>query len=155
MTVHSENTIGWREWLALPDLNLPAIKAKIDTGAKTSALHAVDIQEFTRSHRPHVRFTVQPLHRKPDIRIRCEAEIFDRRRIKDSGGRSEERYIILTTVEAGTHRWKIQMSLSDRSNMMFPMLLGRDAVIDAGYQVDSRRSYSLGRRSAEVYLQAE
>lgn len=120
--------IGWREWLALPGLGLPAIKAKIDTGARTSALHAWKIEPFSEGGAPWVRFHMHPVQRRTDISIACLAPVVDRRMVRDSGGHAERRYVIESEVELGGQRWAIEITLTDRDTMRFRMLLGRQAI---------------------------
>lgn len=120
--------LGWEEWLALPDLGLPALKAKIDTGARTSALHAFDIEPFGPSSSPRVRFAVHPVPGRDDITVPCSARIADRREITSSNGDSELRYVIHAEAEMGGRRWPIEVSLTDRSQMAYRMLLGRQAL---------------------------
>lgn len=120
--------IGWREWLALPDLGLPAIKAKIDTGARTSALHAWMIEPFSEGGAPWVRFHMHPVQRRTDISAACVAPVADCRMVRDSGGHAERRYVIESDVELGGYRWPIELTLTDRDTMRFRMLLGRQAI---------------------------
>lgn len=120
--------IGWREWLALPDLGLPAIKAKIDTGARTSALHAWMIDPFSEGGAPWVRFYMHPVQRRTDISVACTAPVADCRMVRDSGGHAERRYVIESDVELGGYRWPIELTLTDRDTMRFRMLLGRQAI---------------------------
>ena len=124
----SELRIGWKEWVALPDLQIPAIKAKVDTGARTSTLHATRITPFTRASDRWVRFEVQPLRRRPGLRVQCEAPLLDVRDIKDSGGHVESRFVIETTLLIGQSRWPLTLSLTDRGGMLFRMLIGRTAL---------------------------
>jgi len=138
--------VGWREWVALPDLGIMAVKVKVDTGAKTSALHAFDIRSFTRAATQWVRFGLHPLSRREDIVIHCEAPVIDRRRVSDSGGHREERYVIATEIQLGGCRWPIEITLTNREDMQFRMLLGRTALVTAGLLVDPSRSYQTGRR---------
>lgn len=144
-------SVGWREWLSLPDLNIPAIKAKVDTGAKTSALHAFRMETFRKEDGEYIRFWIHPLRRKKDIQIVCEAKITDRRMVKDSGGHAEERYVIRTPVVAGDRRWPIEITLTSREDMMFRMLLGRSALSEGGFIVDPETSFVLGRGLRRSY----
>ncbi len=122
--------IGWQEWCALPTLHLPAIKAKIDTGAKTSALHASDIHAFHRQGKLYVHFTVHPIQRALKYETRCTAKVIDERTIMNSGGHKELRYVIMTNVMMGQMTWPIEITLTNRDPMSFRMLLGRDALKD-------------------------
>jgi ribosomal protein S6--L-glutamate ligase len=120
--------LGWEEWLSLPDLSLPTIKAKVDTGAKTSALHAFDIEPFGSASRPNVRFAVHPIPGNDTLIIPCSAPIIDRRDVISSNGESELRYVIETHLEVGGQRWPIEVTLTDRGSMAYRMLLGRQAL---------------------------
>jgi len=149
--VKSKKTmIGWREWLALPDLGIQAIKAKIDTGARTSALHTVGLETFRKGENLKVRFGVYPLQRRKDIAIYCVTDVFDRRRVTSSDGQSETRYVIQTSVSLGGLKWPIELSLTDRKSMRFRMLLGR-AAINGVAVVDPAKSYLSGRRLSKLY----
>lgn len=142
--------IGWREWVSLPSLGLPAIKAKIDTGARTSAIHAFDIERIKNdAGEDCVAFTVQPVQRDTTIIRRCEAPLIDIRSVTDSGGHKADRYFIQTDVQIGTHIRSIEMTLTQRNDMLFRMLLGRTAMVP-DIQVDPSRSFSLGRMSARA-----
>lgn len=137
--------LGWREWVALPALGLPRIKAKIDTGARTSALHAFKVDSFVRDDTEWVRFSMHPKQRRDDIETICEAAIKDRRIVRDSGGHAELRIVIETLLEVGEARWPIEISLTARDDMRFRMLLGRVAIRDRAI-VDPSRSYVASRR---------
>lgn len=121
-------TIGWREWLALPDLGLTRIKAKIDTGARTSALHAVALRPFKENHRERISFDIHPIQHNRDIVTTCVADVVDRRMVMDSGGHREERYVIYTPILLGGQIWPIEITLTERDTMLFRMLLGRSAI---------------------------
>ncbi|MBT8042717.1 MAG: ATP-dependent zinc protease [Kiritimatiellales bacterium] len=120
--------LGWREWCALPQLGIPAIKAKIDTGAKTSCLHTFCIEPYVENGIPHVRFKVHPLQKNEQLVIECSAAVKDEREVTDSGGHKEMRYIIETPVRIGDKERLIEMSLTNRDTMHFRMLLGRRAM---------------------------
>lgn len=130
--------IGWMEHLDLPVLGLRQIKAKIDTGARTSALHATKIQTFTRDDKEWVRFQVKPDGRTPKVWV--EAPVYDRRDIKNTSGIPEERIIIRTKLKLIDRSWMISVSLTDRSNMRFPMIVGRTALKNHNIAVHTRRS---------------
>lgn len=143
--------IGWREWLSLPELNIPAIKAKLDTGAKTSTLHAFRMETFKQEDGEYIRFWIHPLRRKRGTQIVCEAKITDKRMVRDSGGHAEERYVIRTPVVAGDRKWPIEITLTSREDMMFRMLLGRSALSEGGFVVDPETSFVLGRTLRRSY----
>ncbi len=142
--------MGWEEWLSLPDLGVPAIKAKVDTGARTSALHAHDIEPFGPIDAPLVRFTVAPRARRSDIEIACSAKIVDRRDVMSSNGESERRYVILTRVAMGEREWPIEMTLTNRSSMSYRMLLGRQAIMSDMF-VDPASSFRQPKLSYKIY----
>jgi hypothetical protein len=138
-------TLGWREWVGLPDLRLPLIKVKVDTGARTSTLHAFYVEAFRRGGEDCVRFGVHPLQKRSDIEVYCEAQVLDCRSVSDSGGHRERRYVIRTELEICGRSWPIDLTLTNREDMLFRMLLGRTAI--AGYGiVDPARSFVGGRR---------
>jgi len=145
--------IGWREWLALPQLGIPEIKAKIDTGARTSALHAYFVEPFREQERELVRFGVHPLQKRRDIEIICTCPVKDYRQVSDSGGHQEMRYVIETEIQLGRHSWPIEITLTNRDNMKFRMLLGRTAL--TGALVTPDQSYFFGRPKRYDPLPAE
>lgn len=118
--------IGWREWLSLPELGIPQIKAKIDTGARTSALHAFALELV--DGRNKIRFDIHPLQHDTSIVKTCFAEVVDKRLVTDSGGHQEERYVILTPITLAGRTWPIEITLTEREDMLFRMLLGRNAL---------------------------
>ncbi len=120
--------IGWREWVALPEFSDMRIKAKIDTGARTSAIHAFRIQPFDRDDEPWVSFELHPAQRDASTRVTCEARVVDRRRIRSSNGKTEWRYVIKTTLEMAGIRWPIELTLTRRDEMGFRLILGRTAL---------------------------
>ncbi len=130
MTETSAFTLGWEEWGALPALGLPALKIKVDTGAKTSALHAFDIEPFGKADDPKVRFNIHPVPGREDITISCSADVVDRREVTSSNGETELRYVISTEMQMGERSWPIEITLTNRTNMAYRMLLGRQAIRD-------------------------
>lgn len=137
-------TLGWREWLSLPDLGLPAIKAKVDTGAKTSALHAFELSPHRQGGREYVRFLMHPLQTSLMTVVECQALLLDQRQVTDSGGHKEMRYVIETTLELAGQRWPIELTLTNRDQMRFRMLLGRQAMLSRAV-VDPSVSYLCGK----------
>ena len=143
--------IGWREWVALPDLNLPAIKAKVDTGALTSALHAFLIEPYSEDGRNMLRFMIHPIQHNQDFAVECHCPVLDQREVTDSGGHTEMRYVIKSDVVIGDSRWPIELTLTNRDTMAFRMLLGRRAMVDR-YLVDPAASYINGKlRPRKLY----
>ena len=139
--------LGWREWAALPDLGIPRIKCKVDTGARSSALHAFYLEPFRGRGRDRIRFGIHPLQRRIDRECVCTADVLDQRIVTDSGGHREKRYVIETTVVVGSTAWPIEIPLTDRDTMRFRMLLGRTA-INKRYLVNPASSYLAGKPSA-------
>lgn len=136
--------IGWREWVALPDLGVTRIKAKIDTGARSSALHAFDLEHFRRRGHDMVRFAIHTLQRSSKRVIIAEAEMMDERIVRSSNGVHALRPVILTRVELLGESWPIELTLASRDEMGFRMLLGRQAV-RGRFLIDPGRSYLAGR----------
>lgn len=136
--------IGWREWLSLPDLGIPRIKAKIDTGARSSSLHAYDIEHFQQEGCSLVRFKVHPIQRREQMEVCCVAEVHDIRGVRSSSGEPTERIVIQTTTSWMNQEWTIDLTLADRSQMGFRMLIGREAM-RGRMLVDPGRSYFGGR----------
>ena len=142
---NSRLTLGWREWLSLPELGVPWIKVKLDTGARSSALHAFDLERFRRADADWVRFVVHPLQRDTQRTIGAEGRLIDERVVRNSGGREELRPVIETGIELLGRRWPIELTLTRRDVMGFRMLLGRQALRGRAV-VDPGRSYLAGRR---------
>lgn len=120
--------LGWEEWVSLPGLGLPAMKAKVDTGARSSSLHAFTVEPFGPSAKPKVRFGVHPIPERPDIEVYCSADVLDKRDVTSSNGETEKRWTVQTDLEIDGQRWPIILTLSDREGMNFHMLLGRQAL---------------------------
>lgn len=137
-------TIGWREWVVLPDLGIERIKAKIDTGARTSALHAFEVKAFRDRGVRMVRFLVHPLQKRTDVVKECVAEVVDRRWVTDSGGHKAKRYVIVSRIRLAGQEWDTEFTLTGRDTMKFRMLLGRTAMAHR-FVVDPGASYLHGR----------
>jgi len=144
-------TVGWREWLALPELGVSRIKAKVDTGARTSALHAFNVRPFMEGGVQRVEFNVHPRQRNNDTKMTCVADVADQRTVKDSGGHKEDRWVISTLLVIGPHSWPIEITLTNRDNMKFRMLLGRTALKNRAL-VNSSRSYLVGKKRSAKNL---
>ncbi len=142
--------LGWEEWIALPDLGLPAIKAKVDTGARTSALHAYFVEPVGTKRHPRVRFGVHPIPRRADVEIVCTAPVVDQRDVTSSNGDREKRYVISTPIRIGDRQWEIEVTLTNRDAMSYRMLLGRQA-IDEGILVDPAASFRQPRLRYKLY----
>lgn len=136
--------IGWREWVALPDLGVEAIKAKVDTGARTSAIHAFSMSRFQRDGRDWVRFTVHPRQRDAHTSVEVEVPIAGQRVVRNTSGRQERRLYIVTQVSLLGRSWPIELTLARRDEMGFRMLLGRSA-IRRRFVIDPGRSFVAGK----------
>jgi len=120
--------VGSEEWCAISGLSIPAIKARIDSGARTSSIHAFNIQPFKKNGEAWISFEVHPIQQNRSTIIRTEAEVYDRRVVKSSSGDAEKRYVIKTQLNLGDESWEIEVTLSNRDSMGYRMLLGREAM---------------------------
>lgn len=143
-------TLGWVEWVALPELGLPAIKAKVDTGARTSALHAFEVEPFGPAESPMVRFGIHPIPGRMDVVIYCSAPEIDRREVISSNGEREMRPVIATHITVGERTWPIEITLANREAMTYRMLLGRQA-IRGDIRVDPAAAYLQPKLSYRLY----
>lgn len=143
-SAQNPDTLGWREWLAIPELGISRIKAKVDTGARSSCLHTRGLEIYEAPDGRRVRFSVHPLPKKPDLVATCDLPLVDCRRVRDSGGHEEERPFILVPIVLGPHVWEVEFSLTSRDNMKFRMLLGRTAM-KGRFLVNPTLSYLFGK----------
>jgi hypothetical protein len=141
--------VGWREWVALPELGVEHIKVKVDTGARTSALHAFSIKPFKKEGKHWLNFDLHPLQNRGDLVIKCQAEVKDIRWVTDSGGHRERRYVIITPLILGGKFWPIEITLTNRDNMRFRMLLGRTAIHNR-LLVNPAASYLAGKYKGKL-----
>lgn len=123
-----EIKIGWQEWCHFDQLGIVAIKAKVDTGAKTSCIHAVNIKPYTCNDKYFVKFDTYPLPKRPNFHIHCQAPVVDYRYVMSSTGHREKRYVIRSKMRLSDHSWEVDITLTDREPLSFRMLLGRDAM---------------------------
>lgn len=142
-------TVGWREWVAFPEIGLPAVRAKVDTGAATSSIHAHAIERYMDGGAPYVRFGVHPFFRKNHkLDVTCEAPIVDERGVRSSSGHTADRIVIGVVFRLGVRsdapEWPVEVTLADRLRMRFPMLLGREAM-KGRVHVDPGASFLLGQ----------
>lgn len=142
-----KKVIGSEEWCSLPELALPAIKARVDSGAKTSSIHAFNINSFRRDGKLWVSFEVHPLQNNRHTVIRCESPVVDKRAVKSSSGVSETRYVISSPLKLGDEVWDVELTLANRDSMGYRMLLGREAMGDR-LLIDPSHSFCLGNKSA-------
>jgi len=146
---HSSTVAGWREWVSLPDAGVPWLKAKLDTGARSSAIHAFDVHEVTRDDQAWVRFSIHPWQRSQEDAVEVELPVHDRRSIRSSTGHLQERYVVLMDIVLVGRRVTAEVTLSSRDEMGFRMLVGREA-LRQGFLIDSGRSYQGGRPERAV-----
>jgi hypothetical protein len=142
--------LGWREWVALPDLKVAEIKAKIDTGARSSALHAFAIEPYRKGGQRWVMFAIHPVQKCCEVSMECHAQIKDRRLVMDSGGHKQRRYVIETQMILGQSVIRAEMTLTPRDSMRFRMLLGRTAM-STRFIIDPNASYLQGQPDALEY----
>lgn len=129
--------IGWREWVGLPDLGVRSIKVKVDTGARSSSLHVFDLENFERDGEKWVRFCIHPVQRRSEQSVDAEAKVLEYRSVRSSSGKATMRPVIVTSVSLLGITWPVELTLANRDEMSFRMLLGREAfrgrfVVDAG-----------------------
>lgn len=134
--------IGWREWVSLPELGLPVIKAKVDTGAKTSSLHAFNVEPYYERGRLRVRFQIHPLKSR-QLLVTCHADVVDYRAVSDSGGHRERRYVVHTMLKIGELEFPIELTLANRESMQHKMLIGRAAMKQL--MIDPTATFLLGK----------
>ena len=145
MNIGTKVVVGAEEWCMFSTLGVPAIKARVDSGAKTSSIHAFNIQTFKRDNNPWVSFEIHPLQQNRTTTIRCEAPVIDRRNVKSSSGESEKRFVIKVPMQLGDHEWDVELTLTNRDSMGYRMLLGREAMNNR-ILVDPSESFLLGDR---------
>ncbi|MDD5319762.1 MAG: ATP-dependent zinc protease [Methylococcales bacterium] len=136
--------LGWREWVGLPEFNITQIKAKVDTGARSSALHAFIIDPYRKGGQRWIMFAIHPLQRRTDVSIECHAPIKDRRLVSDSGGHKQRRYVIETRLILGQSLITAEMTLTNRDTMLFRMLIGR-TTMNNRFIIDPSASYLQGK----------
>lgn len=146
---YSSTLTGWREWASLPGIGVPWIKAKIDTGAQTSALHAGNITPFERDGADWVRFTVQPWQEGTLDEVEVELPIHDRRTVRSSSGHTQDRLVVVMDLGLVGRTVMAEVTLTDRDEMVFRMLIGREA-LKQGYIVDSGASFLGGKPPAKT-----
>lgn len=135
--------VGWREWVSLPLLGVERVLAKVDTGARSSCLHAFNVREISGGESPTIAFDIHPLHADDSLVIRCTSDLLEYRQIKSSNGEQEERPVVRVIMQLKGKQWPIDLTLTNRDAMGFRMLLGREA-IRGRFVVDPGRSYLQG-----------
>lgn len=149
--MRAKTIIGWREWVGLPELGAPGVRAKIDTGAKTSSIHAYGIKQLTRDGQPWVSFKLHPLQRRREPEVACTVPILEQREVTSSNGVTQLRFVIKTPLVMGPYTFDIELTLTRRDAMGYRMLIGREALTGL-FIVDSAGSYAFGEhREAEFY----
>jgi hypothetical protein len=141
--------IGWREWVSLPELGIRTIKAKVDTGARSSSLHAFDLEEFDRNGERWIRFRVHPVQRNAAETVETEARILEYRRVRSSSGKASRRPVIMTKLSLLEKTWTVELTLANRDQMGFRMLLGREA-FRGRFLVDAGKSYYAGKPARKM-----
>lgn len=144
--------IGWKEWFSLDSIGLPAIKGKIDTGAKTSSLHAFNIENFYIEDVEYVKFDIHPLQKNKQLFRSCIARVIDQRMVSDSSGKKEKRFVIKSDIRIGGVKFRIELTLTNRDTMAFRMLLGREAIKQAKMLVDISKSFLQGVKKRKEIL---
>jgi hypothetical protein len=144
MEENSRRIAGWREWVGLTGLGVESIKAKLDTGARTSAIHAFDVESYRRDGDLRVRFFIHPLQKDDTLKVACDEKVADIRTVGNPGGRREKRFIIRTGLRLGDEAWPVDLSLTDRDEMGFRLLIGRTAM-HGRLLVDPDHSFRLGK----------
>ncbi|WP_010146712.1 ATP-dependent zinc protease [Serinicoccus profundi] len=147
--ITEQTVVGWREWVQIPQVDVPWIKAKIDTGAKTSAIHAFDLRSFDRDGRDWVNFAVHPWQATAQDEVAVELPVHDSRSVRSSSGHEEQRYVVRLPVVLGGREVPVEVTLTDRDEMGFRMLIGREALVQ-GFLVDPSLSYAGGRPERAV-----
>jgi len=140
-------TLGWNEWAGLPRLGVDKVRCKVDTGARTSALHAFYVEEFEEDGIQRVRFGLHPEQGSTTTEIHCIADVLEKRKVTDSGGHTDERIVIQTPVVVGSYTWPIEITLTNRDTMRYRMLLGRMAVVD-NFIIDPALQLQMGSPSS-------
>lgn len=146
--------IGWREYVSLPDLGVARIAAKIDSGARTSCLHAVNIEEFEKEDGLYVRFVTHPKRRNMKYEVVCEAKVHEKRVVKSSNGQQTQRYVIITDVQMGAYRWPVEMTLTSRKRMTYRMLFGRTSM-GVNFLINPTESYLQGEPQGMMLLRED
>jgi len=149
LVAHSNTIAGWREWVSLPEFGVPWVKAKLDTGARTSAIHAFDIEEFERDGEAWVRYSIHPWQHSAEDATIVESRVQDRRLVRSSSGHQAERYVVHLEVALVGRTVTAEVTLTRRDSMGFRMLIGREA-LRQGFVVDPGRSYLGGRPKRAV-----